>query len=547
MKGIKEYKAWQTSSFIDQEDRDYLKSIEENQALIQELFSDELKFGTAGMRGIMGVGTNRFNKYLVAKATQAYADILKKDGTETIAIGYDTRNNSKAFAEVAAKVLVANKITVNLFEKPIPVPVLSYYIREKQMAGGIAITASHNPKEYNGYKLYDQTGCQMTPSEMQSIGNAYKKIEELSQIKISKTDNKIKRITTEIDNDYIQKIIQLRQRKTPCDEIKCIYTPLHGTGRDYMKALFGEMGCEHINYVDEQMTFDGDFPTVKIPNPEKIESYDLAIKKAKEIDADIILSTDPDCDRVGIMIKNEEDYQVLNGNQIGVLLIDYLMTHRKKEEKEAYIVKTIVTSSLGDKIANAYDAEVIDVLTGFKYIGEQMTKRQADESQAFVLGYEESQGYLSGMHARDKDGVNAVMLLLELADTYKKQGKSILKRLEEVYEKYGYFIEETEDIKKEGLKGQEEIKAIMAMYRQKSIKEIAKEKVKRTDYKNDETGLPKENVLKYVMASDSWIAVRPSGTEPKIKFYYSAQGKTKEEAEQKLEQMKQFIRSQNNG
>jgi len=549
MSAFNEYKKWLNDSAISEEDKDYLKSIENEKALIEELFCSNLTFGTAGMRGVMGIGSNRMNKYQVAKATQGYANYLKKDNEKkSIVIGYDTRHNSKEYAETAAKILINNNIETRLFLKPVPVPVISYYIRESNLDGGIIITASHNPKEYNGYKLYDNSGGQITLDGMEMISAEFNSIETFETLtNANKQDNiitnaeKIITIEDEIDDKYYSKLEELRVNKSDCKNVIAVYTPLHGTGKEYVIEILKRLGVEKLHLVDEQLEFNGDFPTVEIPNPEKLSAYKLAISKAKKVDADIIIATDPDCDRVGLMVKNKNQYEFLNGNQIGILLIDYIITNTEYKNKIPVIINTIVTSHLGKQIGKEYNAEIVTVLTGFKYIGEAINNIENDESYKFAIGYEESQGYLTGEHARDKDGVNAAMLIVEMADYYKANNTSIIEKLDQIYKKYGYYVEYTKDFIYEGIQGKNKIVEIINKFRNSNIVEIAGEKVQRIDYLNDETNLPKENVLKYILESDSWIAIRPSGTEPKIKIYYSVEGKTLEEAKVKYKEMEAFV------
>ena len=549
MTAFNEYKKWLNDSAISDQDKNYLKSIENEKALIEELFCSNLTFGTAGMRGVMGVGSNRMNRYQVAKATQGYVNYLKKNNKKNaIVIGYDTRNNSKEYAETAAKILLNNDIETKLFLKPVPVPVISYYIRENNLDGGIIITASHNPKEYNGYKLYDSEGGQITLDGMEKISAEFNSIETFEALENANKQGDIlinsKNLITieaEIDEKYYAKLEELRVKKNDCKSIVVVYTPMYGTGKEYVIEILKRLGVEKLHLVDEQLDFNGDFPTVEMPNPEKISAYKLAILKAEEVDADIIIETDPDCDRVGLMVKNQNQYEFLNGNQIGILLIDYIITNTENKNKIPVIINTIVTSHLGKQIGKEYNAKIITVLTGFKYIGEAINNIENDERYKFVIGYEESQGYLTGEHARDKDGVNAAMLLVEMADYYKANNTSIIEKLDQIYKKYGYYVEYTKDFKYEGIQGKNKIAEIINKFRNSNIVEIAGEKVQRIDYLKDETNLPKENVLKYILESDSWIAIRPSGTEPKIKIYYSVEGKTLEEAKVKYKEMEAFV------
>ncbi len=544
------YEKWMGDSFIDKKDREILQSIKEDGDLIKELFYKELSFGTAGMRGKIGIGTNRINKYQIAKATQAYANHLNERGLgdSGIAIAYDTRHKSKEFAEIAARVLLENKIRVYLFKDIRPVPQLSFTVRYLNTAGGIVITASHNPKEYNGYKLYSDYGGQLVPDDMAPVIKAFFDIKSFDQIKIYKGNLQNHPLFSftgkEIDEPYIQELLKLGTCAESEKDIKIIYSPIHGTGMTCVPEVLKRSGFINVYIVKEQNTLDPDFSTVKVPNPENKEALDMSLNLARKIDADLVMATDPDCDRVGIAVKDENGkFLLLNGNQMGALMTDYIIRHRPHMPEDAVIIQTIVTSNLGKKIALQAGIEVMEVLTGFKYIGEKISQFEREQSKTFIFGYEESYGFLSGTHARDKDAVNACLLLAEMAACYKMKGKSIYERLNEIYKQYGFYYELLHNIRFDTVDGMDRMKNILTKLRENPLSEIDGERIIITDYLYDDTGLPRENVLKYQLESDSWVAIRPSGTEPKLKIYFSAVGQSRASAEKKCERMKNEILS----
>lgn len=549
MDAYKVYAEWLSDPFVKTEDKEYLKSIIEDKALVEELFCRDLSFGTAGMRGKIGVGTNRINIYQVAKATQAYANHLINTGVNEagVAIAYDTRHKSKEFAETAARVLLGNNVPVYLFEGIRSVPELSFTVRYLNTAGGIVITASHNPKEYNGYKLYSKYGGQLVPDAMMPIIDEFSKMDSFRQIKMYDQDFKQHPLFTslgnEVDEKYYEAILKLqRNPDIKKEDIKIVYSPLHGTGMYAVPEVLKRSGFTKVYVTAEQNCIDPDFSTVNVPNPENAEALDMSIKLADKHNADIVMATDPDCDRVGIAVKEDVGkYIILNGNQIGALLIDYLIHGDGNIPENAVVIQTIVTSNLGKNIAEKAGVEVREVLTGFKYIGEMMTRFEEDKKNTFLFGYEESYGFLSGNHAQDKDAVNACLLLAEMAAFYKTQNKTVYDRLTEIYEQFGYYFEYLYNITFEGIDGMAKMDNILSKIRNHPLREIDGEKVTVTDYLMDNTGLPKENVLKFNMESGSWVALRPSGTEPKFKIYFSCVDKSMQKSEEKCQRIKTEI------
>ncbi|MCG8483668.1 MAG: phospho-sugar mutase [Clostridia bacterium] len=541
------YQEWLQNPLINEGDRTYLESIKEEETLIEELFYRNLVFGTAGMRGIIGIGTNRINIYQVAKATQAYANALSQLGfnKKGIVIAYDTRNFSKEFAEEAARVLLQNDIKVYLFDDICSVPELSFAVRHLDTDGGIVITASHNPKEYNGYKIYSSYGGQLVPGDMEPIIKAFNKIESFSSIRIYSGElydhPLMVSIGKEVHEAYYKALLKTSISDDINKNIRIVYSPIHGTGMRCVPEILKRRGFVNIDIVQEQNLPDISFSTVKVPNPENEETLTMAVNLAKKKDADLVLATDPDCDRVGIAVKDEQGrYTLLNGNQIGALLIDYIV-HAGQLPENAVMIQTVVTSGLGKNIAEAGGVEVLEVLTGFKYIGEKMTEFEQKKNKNFILGYEESYGYLSGNHARDKDAANACMLLAEMAGYYQLRGSSIYQRLTQIYHQHGYYNEKLHNITFDGIDGMNKMGKILDMLRANPFSTIDNEPVSVTDYMYDETGLPKENVLKYNMESGSWVALRPSGTEPKFKIYFSAVAETQSLSIEKCNRMLEQI------
>ncbi len=561
-----EYSRW--IEMADEATRAELGAIAENEEEIKERFYKSLEFGTAGLRGIMAAGTNRMNSYTVRKATQGLADFISSLGAEAkekgVVISYDSRNNSQLFAKETAACLAANNIKAYLSDRLRPVPQLSYGVRYFGAAAGVMITASHNPPEYNGYKVYGDDGSQMSPEAADKVLEIIERTDIFADVKTcdfdeALADGRIVMFGEMFDNSYLREV--LSQRINPeavevmANDFKMIYTPLHGSGNIPVRKILEMSGFRNVLLVDEQVQPDGDFPTVKSPNPENREAFDLAIELAKKEDVDFIIGTDPDCDRIGVVVRNKEgEYIALTGNMVGALLTEYILSSKKLSgtlPKNGVVIKTIVTSYMTDAICKSYGIDVMNVLTGFKFIGEKIKDfEQNNNYKTYLLGFEESYGYLVGTHARDKDGVVASMLISEMAAWYKLKNMSLYDGLCELYEKYGTYRENLMSITIEGAAGAERIKEIMSNFRQNPPKELAGKKVKYlSDYtsgvktdtqtgKTYEIVLPKSNVLLFEMEDDCWSAARPSGTEPKIKFYFGAKGKSIEEAEGILAQMR---------
>ncbi|HAL63598.1 MAG TPA: phosphoglucomutase [Clostridiales bacterium] len=537
------YEKWLKNA--DKETVDEIKSIDANE--IEDRFYKDLEFGTGGLRGLMGAGSNRMNKYTVRRATQGLADELSEGekGESSVVIAYDSRNNSKEFATEAYKVLCGNGIKAYLFDSLRPTPELSFAVRYLNCKRGIVITASHNPKEYNGYKVYGEDGGQILPEKAERITEHINKLDMFSDIKI---DNKpsIRFVGTEIDDAYISAVKQQAILVDVPEGFKVIYTPLHGSGNKPVTRILKEIGVNNLFIVPEQEAPDGNFPTVVSPNPENSEAFEIAIKYAIKQKADLILGTDPDSDRIGVAVRTNKDgeYKTLTGNQTGILLCNYILQSLPKEKYEnsrLAIVKTIVTTEMVRSIANDFGVETVDVLTGFKYIGGKIKEFEKRGDREFVFGLEESYGYLKGTYARDKDAVVAAMLITELAAELWKQGKTLYDELEELFSKYGYYRESLYSLSLEGIEGMKKIQAIMDYFRSGSLNVGHTQKI---DYLHDETGLPKSDVIKFFL-EDAWFAVRPSGTEPKIKFYFGVCRKDEKDAEAALEELKKKVLNYN--
>ena len=531
---------------LDSDTRNELLSIEDEKE-IEDRFYKDLEFGTGGLRGIMGAGSNRMNKYTVARASLGLANYFnskKKDGATAekckIAIAYDSRNNSEFFAKTAAVVYANNGFEVYLFDKLVPVPVLSFTTGYLGCDAGVMITASHNPKEYNGYKVYDSTGCQLCTEEAKSaldFINAVNEFVIVDGVENAFEHENIHRLGDETVDAFISKVKEQSVYEEKSD-LKIVYTPLHGTGNIPVRKVLQGMD---VAVVKEQELPDGDFSTVRSPNPEEKDALNLAIQAAQSLEADIVLGTDPDCDRVGVAVRHNGEYVLLTGNQTGALLVNFVMTmHKDDLNEKSTLVKTIVTSELGANIALNYGVKVEDTLTGFKYIGDKINKYLASGDREFVIGYEESYGYLVGTHTRDKDGVVSSMLICQMASWYKNQGKTLVDGLNEIYDEYGYFLDSLDSFVLKGKDGAAKIKALMQEFKQKGdtilpdIKQII-------DYSVGIGDLPKENVLKYIFNDGSWLAVRPSGTEPKIKVYYSIVDNDRQNAHIRLEKIKSVM------
>ncbi len=548
MNYLEKYKYWVTNEFFDADTRKELEAIKDNEEEIKNRFYKDLTFGTAGLRGIIGAGTNRMNKYTVALATQGLAATILSKGEKAknrgVAIAYDVRHFSKDFASIAARVLAANGIVVYLFDDIRPTPLLSYTIRKLGTISGIVITASHNPKDYNGYKVYWEEGSQILEDIATEILNNINKIKDFSEIKIIELEEGIEKglvkyIGQEIDEDYIEKVISSSLRDDVDKEISVIYSPLNGTGNKFVRKVLEDRGFTNVFVVPEQENPDPDFKTVGYPNPEDVKAFEYSERYGREKDADILLATDPDCDRVGCMVKGRDgEFISINGNDIGALLVNYILSTRYELgniPQNAAIVKSIVTGDLSKAIAEKYNVKVIETLTGFKHICGKANEFDKTKEYTFLFGYEESIGYVYDTFVRDKDGVISSMLIVEMAAYYKKQGKTLLDILEELYNEHGYYLNKLISIVLEGIEGSERIERIMESFRKEPITEINDMKlIKTIDYLKDETDTPRSNVLKYFFDDNSWYAVRPSGTEPKLKIYIYTRGDNRTLSEKKI-------------
>ncbi len=564
-----EYTRWLEDTFFDEETKKELKKIQKDEKEIKDRFYKDLEFGTAGLRGVIGSGTNRMNKYTVGKATQGLANFIKKQqGQERgVVIAYDSRNMSKEFSEVAALCLNANGIKSYIFESLRPVPELSYAVRKLGAIAGIMITASHNPAKYNGYKVYWEDGAQITNEKAELIINEVNRILNYNEIKTINKKEAIEQglyniIGKQIDDLYIEELKKQLQNPNIIKEEKdlsIVYTPLHGTGNIPVQRILKEIGFENVNIVSEQEMPDGNFPTVAYPNPEDKAAFELALKLAKEKDAQIVLATDPDADRLGVYAKDLKsgEYKTFTGNMSALLIAEYILSQKQKKgilSKNGAIIKSIVSSTMAKPIASNYNLKLIEVLTGFKYIGEKIKEFESSNEYTYEFGYEESYGCLVGTHSRDKDAIVAVMLLCEAAAYYKKQGLTLWDQMVKMYEKYGFYKEDTISVTLEGIDGAEKINTIIASLRSEPPKRFANYKVQKIrDYKvskiidintgkEEKIDLPTSNVLYYELNNDAWICVRPSGTEPKIKYYIGVKGESFEDAHKKLEELKQSIK-----
>lgn len=550
------YQQWLDYEQLEPELREELESIKENETEIRDRFYQDLTFGTGGLRGIMGAGTNRLNVYTVQRATAGLAlyllSVYGRDAMQRgVVIAYDSRTNSQLFARETALTLNAFGIRAYVFEQLAPTPELSFAVNYRQAVAGVVITASHNPKEYNGYKVYNEYGCQITGQMAEAILEKIDLYQELNQLPVvlRYEDACRQDLYHEIGMEYHQAfqkaVLQqaLLQDAAMKENLNVVYTPLHGTGLSPVTAVLDKDGFTQIHVLESQKEPDGAFSTVRSPNPEEKDALQLAIAYAQQIGADLVLGTDPDCDRVGIAVRGGDGYVLLTGNQTGALLADYVLSQKTLGEKSV-LIKTIVTSELGADIAQAHGVQVMNVLTGFKYIGEKMIGFEKQHDHEFVMGYEESYGYLVGSHAKDKDAVVASMLICEMAAYQKAQGKTLLQRLEELYQQYGYYKEALDSFTLPGADGQQRIADIMTDLRAQKPAEIGGQTVAEIkDYQNGLDGLPEANVLKYLFADGGWIAVRPSGTEPKIKFYYSLKGNSMAEAEARVEKLREVVKT----
>ena len=564
-KYLEEYQRWLESSVFDEETKNELKKIKDDEAEIKDRFYKELEFGTAGLRGIIGAGTNRMNIYTVTKATQGLANFIIKENAQEkgVVIAYDSRNMSKEFSEKTALCLNANGIKTYLFESLRPVPELSFAVRYLKGAAGIMITASHNPPEYNGYKVYWDDGAQIVDPKDKLIINEVKEVKDYEEIKIISKEEAITKklyniIGEEVDKAYIDELKKLVINSDVIEKVqkdlKIVYTPLHGTGNKPVKRILKEIGFENVIIVPEQENPDGNFSTVEYPNPEDKKAFKLALELAEKEDADIVLATDPDADRLGVYAKdtNTGEYMPFTGNMSGLLIAEYLLSQKKEKgqlDDNSVLITSIVSSNLAGAICKEYNIELMEVLTGFKFIGEKIREFETNNNYKYEFGFEESYGCLIGTHARDKDGIAAVMMLCEAAAYYKNLGLTLWDQMINIYEKYGYYKEDIMSITLKGADGAEKIKEIMIKMRENPKEKIGNNKVlyfrdyKQEIIKNMETGeitktnLPNSNVLYYELERDGWCCVRPSGTEPKIKFYVGVKSSSFEDANKELKQL----------
>lgn len=536
------YEQW--LDFADEATKAELESLTDEKE-IEDRFYKDLAFGTGGLRGVMGAGSNRMNKYTVGKATLGLARYLKSknSGDISVAIAYDTRNNSQYFAKTAAGVFASQGIQVFIYEMVVPVPVLSFTTHYLNCTAGVMLTASHNPKEYNGYKVYDSKGCQFCTEDAKNAIGFINDITDYSSIPFMEDSDLITYIGEKELSAFLVEVKKQSLYEEKSD-LKIVYTPLHGTGNIPVRRMLRGMD---VTIVKEQELPDGNFSTVRSPNPEEKDALTLAIEKAKEIGADLVLGTDPDCDRVGIAVKNGDEYVLFTGNQTGALLVKFVLTMKKATLNEkSTLVKTIVTSELGADIGKKFGLQIEETLTGFKYIGDKINKYEESGEQEFVIGYEESYGYLVGTHARDKDAVVSSMLICQMAAWYKNQGKTLVDGLNEIYDEYGYYLDYLDSFVLKGKDGAEKIQSLMTWFRNKG-KALFDGIDKIIDFSEGIRDLPKENVLKYIWNDGSWMAVRPSGTEPKIKVYYSIVDPVKDNARARLENIRETIKEIING
>lgn len=563
------YKHWLEDDYFDEATKEELRGIASDEKEIEERFYTELEFGTAGLRGVIGAGTNRMNVYTVRKATQGLANYILKVGGEKrgVAIAYDSRHMSPEFADVSALCLAANGIKAYVFESLRPTPELSYAVRKLGAIAGINITASHNPPEYNGYKVYWEDGAQITPPHDTGIMDEVKAVKDYSDTKTMDKDAAIaaglyQTIGADIDDPYIAELKKLVIHQDAIDavggELKIVYTPLHGTGNIPVRRVLKELGFANVYAVPEQELPNGDFPTVSYPNPEAAEAFELGLALAKKVDADLILATDPDADRLGVYVKDAKtgEYHSLTGNMSGCLIGDYIIGQKKELTglpADGAFVKSIVSTNMADAIAKYYGIELIEVLTGFKFIGQKILEFETTGKGTYLFGMEESYGCLPGTYARDKDAVAASMMLCEAAAYYKTKNMTLWDAMIQMYERYGYYKDEVTSITLKGMEGLEKIQEIMNNLRANAPKEIGGYQVTAVrDYKNDTitdtasgavkaTGLPSSNVLYYELTDDAWVCVRPSGTEPKVKFYFGIKGTSLEDADRKASDMKEAV------
>lgn len=564
---FEKYNSWLNSNYIDEDTKKDLMDISGDEKEIEDRFYKDLEFGTGGLRGLIGAGSNRMNIYTVRKATQGLSNYLNGNyDNVSVAIAYDSRNMSLEFAKNAALTLCSNNITVYLFESLRPTPVLSFAVRHLNCKAGIVITASHNPKQYNGYKVYGEDGGQVTDNSAKEILKNINALEGFDTIGFISEEEAIEKklliyIGEEIDKAYIEKVKSLTIReslvKENAKELKIIYTPIHGAGNIPVRRVLKELGYENLSIVKEQELPDGNFPTAPYPNPEDPKVFKLALDMAKDLKPDIIFGTDPDCDRIGVVVRdNSGEYKVLTGNQTGMLLSHYIMSSLRELKvmpKNPVLIKTIVTTEAVKEIADKFEVELMDVLTGFKYIGEKIREFEENKSHNFIFGFEESFGYLSGNFVRDKDAVISAMLISEMALYYKVKDKSLYDALIDIYEEYGYYKEKLISLELKGKEGQEKIEKCIEFLRHSMKPKVNQcNIIRKIDYKTGiekdiknisekNVELPKSNVLKFILEDNSWFVVRPSGTEPKMKVYLSVIGKSIKDSEDKMAKFEESI------
>ena len=568
----KRYREWLENDYFDADTKAELTAIKENDNEIKERFYKDLEFGTAGLRGVIGAGTNRMNIYTVRKATQGLANYILKNGAESrgVAIAYDSRRMSPEFADESALCLAANGIKAYVFESLRPTPELSFAVRKLNCIAGINITASHNPPEYNGYKVYWEDGAQITPPHDTGIMAEVEAVTDYATVKtmsleVAKEAGLYEVIGEAVDDAYMEELKKQVIHQDAIDQmnkdLKIVYSPLHGTGNIPVRRILKELGFENVYVVKEQELPDGNFPTVSYPNPEAKEAFELGLKLAKDVDADLVLATDPDADRLGVYVKDTKsgEYKVLTGNMSGCLLADYEISQTKAVKglpKDGCLIKSIVTSNMAKAIAESYGVKLIDVLTGFKFIGQQILEFEKTGIGTYLFGFEESYGCLIGTYARDKDAIVATMALCEAAAYYKTLGKTLWDAMIDMYEKYGYCVDSITAMDFPGLEGMNKMKAMLANLRENPLKDIAGYKVlKIRDYSKDTvldvesgkvepTGLPSSDVLYYELEGGAWVCVRPSGTEPKIKFYYGVKASSMDEAQVESAKFAEWAKAQ---
>lgn len=547
------YKEWLNSSYIDESDKIELMNVQ-NEELLKDMFFKDLEFGTAGLRGKLGLGTNRMNKYTVSKAVQGLSNVIVKRGAEAMAKGvvlaYDVRHKSDEFANIAASILTASGIKVYIFDGIRSTPLMSYTIRKLGAISGIMVTASHNPKEYNGMKVYWEEGAQILDNIGNEILDETYNIKDLSEVKMgdikkAEAEGLLVVLGEEIDAEYERDVLNLSIHDDIDKDICIVYTPLNGTGNKPVQRILEERGFTNINVVEEQENPDPDFTTVGYPNPEYTEAFEYSIKLGNELDADILIANDPDADRVASMVKDENGYKFIDGNQMGALLVNYILSERSKKNDlpaNGAIVKSVVTGDLTKAIAEKYDIEVFETLTGFKNICGKANEFAKTGKNQFIFGFEESIGYVYSDMIRDKDAINTTMIIAEMAAFYKKQGKSLLDVLQDIYNEFGYYLNNLFSFELEGIEGKDRIDRIMVEFRNNPIRKIVDIELENTvDFLKDDTGNPKSNVLKFYMNDGSWYAIRPSGTEPKIKIYIYSKDVEKERSEAKVASIKNAV------